>query len=321
MVKKKTTFEKVAVLTGGIGTEREISLLSGQNVFQALQKTGLEVVFFDITPENMSILDDESVDIFFLILHGQFGEDGRLQAELEKRNLCFTGSGSKASRLAMDKVAGKKVFAKAGVAVPTCYASFDQTLDELQLNRCLPESDGKWIVKPIRHGSSVGVQITDSREKTISAARQCFAKYHECMIEEFIPGREFTVGILNQEALPILEIRSQEEFYDYHAKYVSDKTQYLFDTLEDEDLVKKIQQQAQACFRALGCRHWGRVDFIVNPDGIPYALEVNTLPGFTSHSLLPMAAARTGLSADRLCLKILQAAWLDFLPKTKRKAK
>jgi D-alanine-D-alanine ligase len=321
MVKQEHTFQKVAVLTGGIGTEREISLLSGQNVYQALQKTGLEVVFFDITPDHMSILDDESIDIFFLILHGQFGEDGRLQAVLEKRNLCFTGSGSKASQQAMDKVLSKKLFARAGVAVPKCYASFDQFMDGGQLNHCLPAADGKWVVKPIRHGSSVGVRITDTREKTITAAKDCFETYHECMIEEYILGREFTVGILNQEALPILEIHSQEEFYDYHAKYVSDKTKYLFDTIEDRNLIKKLQQQAQACFLSLQCRHWGRVDFIVNPEGIPYVLEVNTLPGFTSHSLLPMAAAKTGLSADQLCLKILQAAWQDFQPKTRRKAK
>ncbi len=321
MIKQKDIFEKVAVLTGGVGTERPISLLSGQNVYQSLQKTGLDVVYFDITPDDMSILDDQSIDIFFLILHGQFGEDGRLQAELEKRKLCFTGSGSKASRLAMDKVAAKLLFARAGVAVPKCYASFDQTLDEHWLNQCLPEIDGKRVVKPIRHGSSVGVQIVDTREETKKAARDCFQTYHECMIEEYIPGQEVTVGILGEKTLPILEICSQEKFYDYHAKYISDKTQYLFDTIKNKNLIATLDRQALSCFRTLECRHWGRVDFIVNPDGIPYVLEVNTLPGFTSHSLVPMAAAKIGLSADQLCLKILQAAWEDFHTKTKRTAK
>lgn len=316
MKNRTDTFQKVAVLTGGIGTERQVSLMSGQNVYQALQKTGLDVIFFDITPENMSILDDESIDIFFLILHGQFGEDGRLQAVLEQRNLCFTGSGSNASQLAMDKVISKKLFTQAGVAVPKCRASLDQSMDEEALKNNLTGNDVKLVVKPIRHGSSVGVQITDTRQKTISAVKECFEIYRECMIEEYIPGREITVGIVDEATLPILEIRPKQEFYNYNAKYVSDKTEYLFDTLKDKDLIEKIQQQARACFHSLGCRHWGRVDFIVSPEGIPYVLEVNTLPGFTSHSLLPMAAARVGLGADQVCLKILQAAWRDFHTKS-----
>lgn len=317
MSQNKEKFEKVAVLTGGIGTEREISLLSGQNVYQALQKTGLEVLFFDITPGSMSILDDSSIDIFFPILHGQFGEDGRLQAVLEQRNLCFTGSGSAASRLAMDKVMSKTCFAQAGVAVPKCFASFDQTMDEKQLENRLPRKDAKYVIKPIRHGSSVGVQIVDTRQKAISAAKECFNQYQECMIEEYIPGREITVAVLNGQALPILEIRSKQTFYDYQAKYISDNTEYLFDTITDAGLTKKIQQQALACFESLQCRHWGRIDFILGRDGIPYVLEVNTLPGFTSHSLVPMAAAKVGISADQLCLKILQAAWQDYPAKTR----
>lgn len=318
MKNRTDTFQKVAVLTGGIGTERQVSLMSGQNVYQALQKTGLDVVFFDITPDNMSILDDESIDIFFLILHGQFGEDGRLQAVLEQRNLCFTGSGSKASQLAMDKVISKKLFARAGVAVPKCYASFDQSMDERPLKNSLPKNDVKLVVKPIRHGSSVGVQITDTRQKAISAAKECFETYRECMIEEYIPGREITVGIVDEATLPILEILPKQDFYDYHAKYVSDQTEYVFDTIEDKGLTEKIRRQSRACFDSLGCRHWGRVDFIVSQEGIPYALEVNTLPGFTGHSLLPMAAARVGLGADQVCLRILQAAWREFHTKSGR---
>lgn len=317
MAKHKEPFRKVAVLTGGIGTERQISLMSGQNVYQALQKTVLDVVFFDITPDNMSILDDPSIDIFFLILHGQFGEDGRLQAILQQRNLCFTGSSSRASELAMDKVMSKKLFTQAGVTVPKCYSSFDQTMNEKHLANCLPKKDAKYVIKPIRHGSSVGVQIVETAAKAVQAARDCFQQYRECMIEEYIPGREITVAVLSGQALPIIEIRSRQQFYNYQAKYESDATEYLFDTIEDVGLVKKIQQQALACFDALGCRHWGRIDFILGRDGKAYVLEANTLPGFTSHSLVPMAAAKTGTSADQLCMKILRAAWRDFHSKTK----
>lgn len=311
MTKNKDIFQKVAVLTGGIGTERQISLLSGQNVYQALQETELNVVFFDITPDNMSILDDSSIDIFFPILHGQFGEDGRLQAALEEKNLCFTGSGSVASRNAIDKVASKQLFEQAGCAVPKCYFSCEQSLDKEQLKTCLPESNLPFVVKPIRHGSSVGVQIVQGSEKAISAATECFAQYQECMIEEYIPGRELTVGVINNQTMPIIEIRSKQEFYDYQAKYESNATDYLFDTLEDSNLINRIRQDAMNCFTALGCKHWGRVDFILSDEGIPYALEINTLPGFTSHSLIPMAAAKVGISASRLCMKILEAAWQD----------
>lgn len=304
------TFQKVAVLTGGIGTEREVSLMSGQNVYEALQKTALDIVFFDISPDNMSVLDDESIDIFFPILHGQFGEDGSLQALLEERHLCFTGSGAASSRKAIDKIISKQLFKQAGCPVPHCFFSCDSSLDEVLLKKSLPEKDSRLVIKPIRHGSSIGVQMASGPE-AFGAAVECFRQYGECMVEEFIPGREVTVGIVNGQALPLIEIRSKKDFYDYQAKYESDVTEYLFDTIDDPQLVKKIQQDAVTCFYALQCRHLGRVDFIIGENGTGYVLEINTLPGFTSHSLLPKAAARVGISADQLCLKILQAAWQD----------
>ena len=315
VTKSKQDFQTVAVLAGGIGTERDVSLMSGQTVYRALQKTGLDVVFFDITPDDMSILDDDSIDIFFPILHGQFGEDGKLQAVLEERGLCFTGSGSASSRLAIDKAASKTAFTRAGVEVPKSYAVFDRSFEDKKLNG-LPEEAMKYVVKPIRHGSSVGVQIADSRTEAIQAAKDCYSRYRECMIEAFISGREITVGVVDDRTLPIVEIRSQQAFYNYEAKYVSDATRYLFDTIEDSALIQRIQEQALACFQSLECRHWGRIDFIVADDAIPYVLEANTLPGFTSHSLIPMAAARAGISADQLCLKICEAAWRDRKPKT-----
>ncbi|MEN8128401.1 MAG: D-alanine--D-alanine ligase [Planctomycetota bacterium] len=306
---------KIAVLTGGVGSEREISLLSGQNVYEALQKAGFETVFFDISPENTSILDDATIDVFFPILHGQFGEDGQLQAMLEERNRCFTGSGSEASRKSFDKLLGKQAFFHAHLPIAKhLIVHADDT--EADLASMLERLADKFVVKPIKQGSSVGVTITDDVQTAAAGAFACFREYGDCMVEEFIAGQEITVGILNGTALPVIEIRSKTEFYDFQAKYESDTTEYLFDTIDDGKLVKEIQQDALACFGELGCRHWGRVDFILTEDRTPYILEINTLPGFTSHSLIPMAAAKAGIDTPQLCRQIVEAAWNDYQSET-----
>ena len=301
---------KVAVLAGGIGSERQVSLQSGQNVYEALQEAGFETVLFDITPENMSILEDPEIDVFFPILHGRFGEDGQLQGILEEKKLCFTGSGSQASRKAFDKLLGKQVFFHAKLPVAKhLIVHPDDTED--QLVTMLEKLAKKYVVKPISEGSSVGITITDNVRKAATDAVECFKTYGSCMVEAFIPGREITVGILGGKALPIVEIRSKTEFYDYHAKYESDTTEYLFDTIDDDELVSEIQTDALTAFHELGCRHWGRVDFILTASGLPYILEINTLPGFTSHSLIPMAARKAGIETPELCRQIVEAAWKD----------
>jgi D-alanine-D-alanine ligase len=164
----------------------------------------------------------------------------------------------------------------------------------------------------LRQGSSVGVELTQEPAQTAAQAVKCFKTYGDCMIEEFIAGREMTVGILNGRPLPIIEIRSKAAFYDYHTKYISDDTEYLFDTVEDPRVAARMQEIAVTCFKALGCRHLSRVDFILAADGTPYVLEINTLPGFTSHSLLPMAAMKAGISKPELCRQIVEAAWNNF---------
>jgi D-alanine-D-alanine ligase len=164
------------------------------------------------------------------------------------------------------------------------------------------------VVKPVRQGSSVGVHIVDSREDTVSAACKVRDEFGDCMVESFIAGREVTVGVLGRRTLPIIEIRSKTGFYDYHAKYVDDRTEYLFDTIADEPVRAQIERAAMACFDALGCRDFARVDFIVSEDGTSYALEVNTIPGFTTHSLLPKAAAKVGVPMSELCVRIVRMA-------------
>lgn len=302
---------KVAVITGGIGSEREVSLMSGNNVHAALELAGFQTVYCDITPDNISILDDSSIDVFFPILHGQFGEDGQLQALMERRNLCFTGSGSESSQKAFNKVLGKQAFFHANLPIAKhMIVHSDDTVDALL--PLLEKLAAKFVIKPVQQGSSVGVTVTEDIHMAAIKAVDCFAEYGDCMIEEFITGSEITVGIVNGKALPIVEIRSKAGFYDYEAKYESDRTEYLFDTVDDEDLVKEIQNDALTSFRELGCRHWGRVDFILNSFGIPYILEINTLPGFTNHSLVPMAAAKAGIEPPQLCRLIVEAAWNEY---------
>ena len=298
---------KVAVLGGGVGREREVSLESGRCVAEALRRAGLEVVASDIRPDDMRILDRRDVDVFFLALHGEFGEDGQLQQVFEDRGLIYTGSGPEASRLAFDKVVSKQLLARAGVPVAPG-VEFTGSTEPAELDRQLRELGERLVVKPIRQGSSVGVHIVGSRQDAVAAARQVFTEFGDCMIESFLRGRELTVGVLGRQALPIIEIRSQTDFYDYHAKYVDDRTQYLFDTIEDPAVQARLQRAALACFDALGCRDFARVDFILSDDGTPYALEVNTIPGFTTHSLLPKAAGRIGLSMDQLCAGIVRTA-------------
>ena len=302
---------KVAVLAGGVGSEREVSLQSGDNVYKALQAAGFETVFFDITPEDTSILDDSSIDVFFPILHGQFGEDGQLQGMMEAKKLCFTGSDAVSSRKSFDKVLSKQAFFHAHLPIAKhLIVNADDT--ETGLVPMLEKLAGKFVIKPAKQGSSVGVTITDDVQVAAAGAVACFREYGDCMVEEFITGREITVGVLNGTALPIIEIRSQTGFYDFQAKYESDSTEYLFDTIDDAELIGEIQQDALTCFKELGCRHWGRVDFILTTHGLPYVLEINTLPGFTSHSLVPMAARKAGIETPQLCRRIVEAAWNEY---------
>ena len=298
---------KAAVLTGGIGEERAISLESGRGVAEGLSAIGVEVTLADVTPSNMCILDDKSVDIFFLALHGRFGEDGQLQGVLDEKSLVYTGSGAVASRLAIDKMASKKAFSEAGMAVPRAVDAGETDAGELA--KALGGwSSGRYVVKPLRQGSSFGVEIVSGVDAAIDASRRCGLEFGDCMIEEFIEGCEVTVGVVSGEVLPIIEIRTGNSFYDYQAKYVDDKTEFLFDTIEDSSLRASIESIAMKCFRCLGCKDFGRVDFMISADGVVYPLEVNTIPGFTSHSLLPMAAARNGFSMGQLCLKIIESA-------------
>jgi D-alanine-D-alanine ligase len=301
---------KVGVLAGGIGSERQVSLQSGRTIFDALRQAGIDAVLSDITPDDIRILDDASIDVYFLALHGRFGEDGSVQTLLQQRRRAFTGSDAEASRKAFDKIVSKAAFAQVGAVVPRqIVVSPEDT--EATLRGKLDGFAHRVVIKPTREGSSVGVDIVADPAIAAQKAMQCFQTYGDCMIEEFIAGRELTVGIVNGRALPIIEIRSKAAFYDYNAKYIADSTEYLFDTITDVEMVERIQKTALDCFAVLGCRHLSRLDLILSDRNVPYVLELNTLPGFTSHSLLPMAARHAGISTPQLCRDIVEAAWRD----------
>jgi len=272
-----------------------------------LEKGGVNVVVADITPENMEILGADDIDVFFIALHGKFGEDGQLQQILEERGLLYTGSGPAASRLAFDKIASKKLFAERGIKTPAAI-EYDEKSDAGEVERQLEGLGDRYVVKPVTQGSSVGVSIIEKPGEVIGAARKCLSEFGDCMIEEFIGGREITVGIVCGEALPIIEVRPEREFYDYDAKYIDERTGFLFDTIESGELSEDIKAGAIECYNALGCRDFARVDSILCDDGSFYVLELNTIPGLTTHSLVPKAAARSGLSMSDLCVKIVEAA-------------
>jgi D-alanine-D-alanine ligase len=292
---------------GGVGHERPISLESGRNVELSLRGEGAKVTAADVGPDNLEILDAGGIDVFFVAMHGKFGEDGRLQQILEQRRLVYTGSGPAACRLAFDKLAAKEAFASAGIETPPA-VEYDPAAGERQLLERLASMGPRYVVKPRRQGSSIGVRVVSGPAAAAAAAKEVFGGFGDCFIEKFIPGREITAGIIRGRVLPLIEVRSAGGFYDYRAKYSDPRTRCLFDTVIEGDLASRIESAAIACFKALRLRHFARVDFIVTGDGVVFALEVNAIPGLTGHSLLPKAAEKAGISMGRLCMSVVDAA-------------
>jgi len=293
----------ITVLMGGPSSEREVSLVSGAAVAEGLTSRGHKVTRADICPDDVSALDRPGIDVVFIALHGDFGESGRVQELCEARGLRYTGSPPQASATAMDKSDAKRAFLSAGVATP------DWVVADTPGDRRIEALGLPVVVKPIDGGSSVDVVIAKAPTTRDEALGRLLDKYGRVMAERFVVGREFTVGILGDRTLPILEIIPAREFYDYTAKYADGAgTRYVFDYGLDDEAVVAMEAAALAAHRALGCRDMSRVDFIVPPRGLPQALEVNTIPGFTSHSLLPMAAARAGIDFAHLVEKIVGMA-------------
>jgi len=297
----------ITVLMGGPSSERDVSFLSGRAVAEALARCGHKVAAADISPEDTSALDREGVEIVFIALHGPFGEDGQVQRLCEERGLTYVGSGPVASRLAMDKDASKRLFRAAALATPE-WVVIEKETPPGRRAELLARTPPPCVLKPIDGGSSVDITIARDESTRGEALENVLAAYGRAMIEAFIPGREMTVSILAEEALPLVEIRPAREFYDYVAKYEDDATEYIVAPDVPAAVADRLAADALKAHQALGCRDFSRVDFMLTDDGRPHVLEVNTIPGFTSHSLLPKAAAAAGVSFDRLCDRLVQLA-------------
>lgn len=298
----------VTVLMGGPSGEREVSLLSGQAVAGALERVGHRVRRADISPGDTSALDHDDIDVVFIALHGQFGESGEVQQLCEERGLCYIGSGPRASELGLDKVASKQFFRQAGLRTPD-WCVVEEFHTPLQYQPWIDRLSLPVVVKPIDSGSSIDITIARDAATRDAAISNVVDAYGRALVESFVAGRELTVGILGDQALPVLEVVPQREFYDYVAKYSDEGgTRYRFDHGLPERVVAAAQQASWTAHTVLGCRDISRVDFILNAEERLNILEINTIPGFTSHSLVPMAATKVGLNFDQLVDKLVAMA-------------
>jgi D-alanine-D-alanine ligase len=292
--------KKIAVLMGGPGSERDVSLATGRGVSKALRSLGAEVVEVDVHDENFALPKD--VDLAFITIHGTFGEDGQLQEILEKRGMAYTGDGVEASRAAFDKILSKEKFREHDVVTPEW--------EVIEVGQ-RPTISVPLVVKPARQGSTVGVVIVKDASELDSAMTEA-AKYdRKLLIEKFVSGRELTIGILGDQALPILEIIPKGGFYDFNNKYpflnpqAGGGAEHVCPAEIDPNKTKQVQKQALHAFRALGLVVYGRVDVLLPDSGSPSVLEVNTIPGMTEASLLPEAAAAAGINYVDLCARII----------------
>ena len=306
-------FKRVAVLLGGESAEREISLRSGTGVLAALQRCGVNAFGFDPAARPLQALRDEAVDCAFVALHGRFGEDGTVQGMLELLKIPYTGSGVMASSVAMDKAITKRIWQQAQLPTP----DFELLSEGFDADRVVQRLGLPMAIKPVMEGSSLGFTRVD-RQSDLAAAYRAARRYDKSvMAEQFVSGREFTCAILQDasgrpQALPVIEIQAPEGRYDYQNKYFGDATRYLCPAPIDVALTQRIQSLSVDAFETIQCAGWARVDLMWDGKTDPMLLEINTSPGMTDHSLVPMAAQAAGIPYDELVLRILAQASLKI---------
>ena len=298
---------------GGRSGEREVSLRSGQRVFDSLKRQGFNVISLDLEDDLTSKLKQEKVDIVYIILHGKFGEDGTVQGMLELAGIPYTGSKVLASALAMNKLAAKRIFDAVGIPTPR-YLGIDGSLEiKQEIEKVKKLFPLPLVLKPTSEGSSLGVHLIKQAEELDTILMKVANEYKEVFVEEYINGKEVTVGIIGKgeglQALPVLELVPKKEFYDYEAKYTEGMTEFILPARLSKPLYQKTQAVALAAHKALGCYGVSRVDIIVGKDHVPYVHEVNSIPGMTERSDLPAEAAAAGISFDQLVVKILESAY------------
>jgi len=298
--------KRVVVVSGGWSSEREISLLSGRNVFEALRRQGVEAVSFDLaSPDDLPKLLKEKPDVIFIALHGKAGEDGSFQGFAEVAGIPYTGSGVEASAVGMDKWVSKWIFARNDIPTPR-FIPIPGDADYVPAaQKAAAEFGFPVIVKPRFEGSSVGVHIVHEELALLEQTRRVQAEFGDVLLEEFISGMTGTAGILGDKAMPLLElVPKTQEFYDYQAKYTKGATQFICPARMDPEQTRLTQELALRAFRSIGARHFGRVDFMLAENSQPYLLEVNTIPGLTDLSDLPAEAEVVGISYDELIVRI-----------------
>ena len=297
---------KLAVLYGGESAEREVSLESGQAIMSAMKKLGADFIGIDCkTADLAERLKAESISYCFIALHGGDGENGVIQALLKELGVQYTGGDAGSSALAMDKSRSKQVFKQAGLPTAASLV-IERMVSWSYVNQQLGP---KVMLKPVSEGSSIGMSIADDEFTFEQGIKNAFEYTDKVLVERWIEGTDYTVGILNDRALPSVRLETDRAFYDYEAKYLSDETRFFCPSGLTEEEEQQIQAIALAAFKSLGCSGWGRVDLMIDTQGSPNLLEVNTQPGMTSHSLVPLAAKAAGLSFEALVLKIMETAF------------
>lgn len=303
--------EKVAVLLGGTSAEREVSLMSGAAVIAGLKEAGIDAHGVDPRDFPVMRLKEEGFAKVFIALHGRGGEDGTLQGVLDSLQIPYTGSGVMASAITMDKWRSKLLWQGAELPVAP-YVWINRQQMEAGIDDALTQRIAQLgmplFVKPSSEGSSVGISRVNQPSELPAALEEAFRHDDDVLIEKFISGPEYTVGILGEQILPSIRIQPASDFYDYEAKYISDDTQYFCPSGLSADKEAELQELVLNAWRTLGCSGWGRVDVMMDGDGTFYLLEVNTSPGMTSHSLVPMAAKQAGMSFSQLVARILELA-------------
>ncbi len=300
----------VLVLMGGLSEEREVSLRSGAGVYDALKKVGYQARTLDLSKDNLKKIKDISPDVVFIALHGKYGEDGTVQGYLDLLGIPYTGSGVETSAICMNKGTTKKIFCYEGI--PTAdfviitkykYRKNPQNLSEMVTELGLP-----LVVKAATQGSSIGVYIVKTMEELQSAIEEAFKYDQEVVIEKFIVGPQLTVSIIGNEepqVLPVIEITAANEFYDYEAKYTPGMCEHIIPARVSEEVNAKVMEISKQVYTSFKCRGYARVDFMIDEDGNPYVLEINTIPGMTAMSLVPDAARAAGMSYEELVDKIV----------------
>ena len=300
----KKEYGKVLVLMGGWSNERDISLISGKYVFESLKNSGIDVSQLDLRKDNLQSIKEINPERVFIVLHGKGGEDGEIQKYLESLGIPYTGSKSLSSKLCMNKRHTKEALLSENILTPRFERVTRENISKIENNFKYP-----FIVKPSAEGSSIGVYIVGNKEEYYSAIEENKKISDDYIVEEYIEGTEYTVGIINSSALPVIKLIPPGKFYDFDAKYNSENMQYICPSGLEINIETNLKNISLKAFEILGCKGWGRVDLIIDNEKRPWVIELNTVPGMTSHSLVPMAAKEEGVNFNQLVLKILDSSF------------